>query len=299
MNMVRFGYRLPFSALPPPFYAKNNLSSLSHTAFVEESISDLLAKKCILQVYGPPHSVSPLTVSAKRTKLRLVLDLRHVNNYLFETKFKYENLKRVAEIFETDYYFITFDLKSGYHHVPIHPDHWTYLGFSWTFPTGQTNYYTFIVLPFGLSSACYAFTKLLRPLVEKWRSQGIRTVIYLDDGICGSPSYERTKEISITVRADLDRHGLTINLLKSVLTPTKTGKWLGFIINTSKMTFSVPPEKISILLSMINLALTSPFSSAKDISRIAGRIISMSPALGPISRLMTRNTYLFIESRLT
>ena len=47
--------------------------------------------------------------------------------------------------------------------------HQTYLGFSWRF-NGVPRYFTFAVLPFGLSSACFCFTKLLRPLVKRWRS---------------------------------------------------------------------------------------------------------------------------------
>ena len=72
----------------------------------------------------------------------------------------------------------TFDLKSGYHHIDIHPDYQTYLGFAW-----EGKFYVFTVLPFGLSTACYVFTKVLRPVVKHVRAQGIRIVLYLDDGM--------------------------------------------------------------------------------------------------------------------
>ena len=77
---------------------------------------------------------------------------------------------------------LKFDLKSGYHHVDIFEAHQVYLGFAWG-SLGKTRYYVFTVLPFGLSTACYAFTKLLRPLIGYWRGQGLRVVLYLDDGI--------------------------------------------------------------------------------------------------------------------
>jgi hypothetical protein len=35
----------------------------------------------------------------------------------------------------------------------------------------------------GLSSACYIFTKVVRPLVKFWRSKGFLIVVYLDDGL--------------------------------------------------------------------------------------------------------------------
>ena len=57
-----------------------------------------------------------------------------------------------------------FDLKSGYHHVNIWPEHYKFLGFRWD-RNGEVGYYVFTVLPFGLSTACYLFTKLTRPLI--------------------------------------------------------------------------------------------------------------------------------------
>ena len=83
---------------------------------------------------------------------------------------------------------ITFNLKSGYHHVGIHEDSWPYLGFSWSGLGGCRQFYMFRILPFGLSTACYVFTKLLRPLIKHWRSKGKREVIYIDDGACASAS---------------------------------------------------------------------------------------------------------------
>ena len=34
------------------------------------------------------------------------------------------------------------------------------------------------ILPFGLSTACYMFTKLLQPLVRRWRSSGLSHYIH-------------------------------------------------------------------------------------------------------------------------
>ena len=68
-----------------------------------------------------------------------------------------------------------FDLKSGYHHIVIHDDSQTILGFSWGYKD-QKRYLFFRVLPFGLSTACYVFTKLLRPLVKIWTSLGMNDI---------------------------------------------------------------------------------------------------------------------------
>jgi len=84
-----------------------------------------------------------------------------------------------------------FNLKPRYHHLDIFEPHQSYLGFTWEWNNSQS-YFVFTVLPFGLSTICYAFTKLLRPLVGYWRGQGLRVVLYLDDGIVAVKGLDKT-----------------------------------------------------------------------------------------------------------
>ena len=76
---------------------------------------------------------------------------------------------------------VKFDLRSGYHHLNVHTEHQKYLGFSWII-NGVEKYFVFSVLPFGLSSAGHIFTKVVRTLVNYWRSQSFPIIVYLDDG---------------------------------------------------------------------------------------------------------------------
>ena len=66
-------------------------------------------------------------------------------------------------------------MSSGYHHIEIHPEHRKFLGFEWIFEDGSTKYFQLFVLPFGLSSACYVFTKLLHSFTKRWRYIDINT----------------------------------------------------------------------------------------------------------------------------
>ena len=80
---------------------------------------------------------------------------------------------------------------------------------------------------FGLSTACYVFTKLLRPLVKRWRSWGQKAVIYIDDGICASASQQQAEQDSAAIVSDLQEAGFMLNTVKSKLTPHQIGEWLG------------------------------------------------------------------------
>ena len=125
-----------------------------------------------------PVVVSPLNVITRpgSTKLRLILDLRHVNRALACPEFRYEGLHLIEHLASLNDWQIALDLASGYHHIQMHKDAWPYLCFKWR---GKLYYY--VVLPFGLSTAPWAFTKLMQVVVLEIRSKGIPVLHYLDD----------------------------------------------------------------------------------------------------------------------
>ena len=86
LSIIKNGYAIPFTANPPPCYAKNNRSSLRHQDFVESEISNCLEKSYIIEIDHMPYCCNPLTV-AEGKKLRLVLDLRNVNPYVQKKKY--------------------------------------------------------------------------------------------------------------------------------------------------------------------------------------------------------------------
>ena len=153
LSYIQNGYRVPLRFLPPSHSQQNNNSTVIHKIFVDEAVQSLLTNRCIRKVGGKPWVCNPLSVVSNfKDKLRLVLNLRYVNQFLHVAKFKYEDLHVAALMFERDEYMFKFDLKSGYHHVNIYPEHQRYLGFRWDIK-GAPQFYVFTVLPFGLSTA--------------------------------------------------------------------------------------------------------------------------------------------------
>ena len=295
LDMIRRGYRLPFAEYPSQCFLKNNRSALQHPEFVADAISELLSNGCIVEHELRPYCVNPLTVAVGK-KLRLVIDLRHVNNYLVKPIFKYQDLRSLSQVLDEGHWFFSWDLKSGYHHVDICLDHQKYLGFAWPF-SGVVRYFSFTVLPFGLSSACFCFTKLMRPLVRRWRSMGHNSFIYLDDGFGSRPDKCSAVAASLIQRKELSSSGLLCNEEKSHWDPVQIGEWLGFVIDTILMCFRIPEKKVLKLKGLLDSAIQDGLSSFRELARIAGTIISAALAVGPISRLLTRQMYFAIETR--
>ena len=94
----------------------------------------------------PPEVVNPLTVSVQSSgKKRLILDLRYVNNHIWKTKIHFEDWTVALQYFRKNHFMFSFDLKSGYYHIGIYPEHCKYLSFAWDFGSGS-HYFKFFLL---------------------------------------------------------------------------------------------------------------------------------------------------------
>jgi hypothetical protein len=212
------------------------------------------------------------------------LDLRYVNKHIYKQKIKFEDWRTAINYFGAGTYFTKFDLKSGYHHSDILSEHQSYLGFSWNNPDGSTRYYRFTVLPFGLSSAPYIFTKLLRPPIRHWRGLGISTTIFLDDNIDMENSPGISHEYATIIKLDLCMSGLVANDDKSIWVPTQNITWLGLDWNGVSGTIAIASHRLEKLNSAITTILNQHRITAGQLARVVGQIISTGPVTGNLAR---------------
>ena len=202
-EIIQHGYTIAFNQSPLSYSIENRNSALIHRNFVNEAISELLARVCIKEVPLYPEFCNPLHIAIQSSgKLRLILDLSHLNSFIVRKSIKYEDLRTVLQIFSPGAYVFSFDLKSAYHHMDICEEQTKYLTFKWSFD-GVMKFYVFRVLPFGLTTAPYVISKVMRQLVKLWRTQGFSIPLYLDDGIGGDQSFERADFLSHEVRRDI------------------------------------------------------------------------------------------------
>ena len=144
IDTIKFGYRIPFISTPCRALFHNNKSALENASFVESAISELVGNHSVIEVPFVPHVVNPLSVSIQSSgKKRLILDLRHVNQSIWKQKFKCEDWRVLLSYVSKGDFLFSFDLKSGYHHFDIFPDHQTFLGFSWVF-SGTVKYFALL-----------------------------------------------------------------------------------------------------------------------------------------------------------
>lgn len=289
LSWITNGFPLLWNELGEPVakFNRNHQSAFDYKDFVAQTIAEYLEAGSVLKWDRQPHIVSPLGVVAQK-KLRLIFDARYINKHLIIPPLRYEDLGFAHQFLRPNDFMVTFDLKKGYHHVDIHDEYLTFLGFEWD---GQ--FYVFSSLPFGLASACWAFSKITRELLSKWRRQGYRCSGYLDDSIHAHQSPDILSErVSSTIVPDMRQCGLVINEEKSDMVPLQIRDYLGFFIDTVRRVIGVPSKKREKLIALIQNALDQSRNVlVHDLEIITGTLASMHWAFGSLSRMMTMNIY--------
>lgn len=104
--------------------------------------------------------------------MRFNLNLKELNKCITTKHFKMEDIRTVLKLISKDCFMATVDLKDAYMLVKIDPVSCKFLRFCIVReddPNSQ-KLYEFRVLPFGLCTAPYIFTKLLKPVLKLLRS---------------------------------------------------------------------------------------------------------------------------------
>lgn len=213
MSWITVGYQLPFKGgVAPDFggrWSPNSKGTSGPSSFgdreqfVDEAVAALVQNGAVRECERSfLRLISPLNVVEQNSKLRLIHDLSLLNSFLEFDKFRFEDLRDVQQIFTLGDWAFSIDLQSAYHHVPLHESAWPYMGFAW-----RGKFYFFRVLPFGLAPAPMVFAKVTSAMVEKWRSEGVRVLPYLDDFLGGATSREGARSAAHTMLGDMQRAG--------------------------------------------------------------------------------------------
>ena len=148
------------------------------------------------------------------------------------------------------------------------------------------------MLSFGLSSACYLFTKITRPLIKKWREEGKLILMYIDDGFGCVDHFEKALELGYKVKSDLSKSGFISKAKHSVWQPVQVLEFLRGIINSEQGTICIPERRITKAQTTISDNLYAHKVhrrvNVRQVSSIVGQIISMSIVIGQVSQIMTR-----------
>ena len=287
-NWIEHGIMVEMICPIPPHCVPSKIQPGAELRFAEDQIKALLQRGVIVR--GRPSVVCPLGVAPKKgpKRFRLIHNVRFANEFCVKKHFKYERLTDLQNLLVGGEFMVKFDLEAGYHHIPLHPSQHGLFGFEF-----QGVRYNWRQLFFGLTSAPYYFTMILRDLAKRWRFDGIMLIHYLDDFLIVAKSKSECRRQMQRVRDDLEALGFVLNLDKSVLEPCQVLDFLGYTVSTvGKPLFQVPAERVAKLMSTLREVRQAGtgWIRVRRVASLAGQLMSMSLALAP-ARLFTRGLY--------
>lgn len=271
------GYCIPFTKPPSQIQVPvSKRVNITDSHIIQAEISHLLKIGAIQNCSAVKNQfVSKFFLADKPNgKKRFILNLKKLNNFVSAPHFKLEDARTASRLIQYKSYAATIDLKDAYYLVPINNNHRKYLRFSY-----NSKLYEFTCLPFGLASAPYTFTKLMKPAVEHLRASGVTCVNYLDDFlILGSSKEECFRNMHLATSL-LKRLGFLLNTEKSMLSPHTRFKFLGFIFDSEKMTIELPFDKREKIQKWIKKLSKRKCCKILTFAKFLGLLTSACPAV--------------------
>ncbi len=120
--------------------------------FVLKSVMELCHNGFAKLSRNKPMVVNPFSVSTQSNgKLRLIADLRHLNQFLKMEKFKLDDIQSAMPALKQAKFMFSFDLTKAYYHMDLDKEVQQFFGFSFTYK-GQKYYRFYTICLFGLST---------------------------------------------------------------------------------------------------------------------------------------------------
>lgn len=200
---------------------------------------------------------------------RLIVNLRRLNEFIQCEHFKIEDRKTVIQLMSPGAFMATIDLTDAYYLIPLDEADRKYVRFRF-----ENKFFEFTCLPFGLCTAPYVFTKLMKPIVTYLRQQGFLSVVYIDDFLLLGDSHEECLRNVLETLKILEGTGFIVNGEKSVLVPSQRVQYLGFIFDSAKWTVELPKSKKESLKYQINRISVRNKCKIRDFAEFLGKLTS-------------------------
>lgn len=269
------GYSLPFKEIPNPYLNPPPHILGEDKSIIENEILSLLDKNAIEEA-STQYFLNQIFLVPKKDGVswRPILNLKPLNKYLRTEHFKMESVSLLRDILKPGMWLTKLDLKDAYFTVPISKPDRKYLQFSW-----GSKIYEYKCMPFGLATAPFTFTKITKPLVSLLRQEGILLLIYLDDLLILSESFDQGKIECSRVKSVFESAGFILNTERSVLNPSQQMEYLGIIVDTCSYTFQLPLSKRDKIVSHALCLLQHSHTTPRNLAKFIGQITATKLAL--------------------
>lgn len=262
-----------------PVYTKSYRYPFIHRQEVQDQITKMLDQGIIRpsqSAWSSPIWVVPKKADASgKTKWRIVVDFRKINEKTIDDKYPIPNISDVLDKLGNCHYFTTLDLASGFYQVEMNPDDIPKTAFN-----VEHGHFEFLRMPMGLKNSPSTFQRVMDNVLRDL--QNVICLVYLDDIIVFSVSLQEHMVNLEKVFKRLRESNFKIQLDKSEFLKLETA-YLGHII--SKDGIKPNPDKIA---AIKKFPLPKTATEIKRFLGLLGYYRKFIPDFAKITKPMTQ-----------
>eukprot|EP00775_Hariotina_reticulata_P015413 gene15413-biopygen17214 len=276
MGVVRNGVLLvPDPAVLTPYCLPNYSSALQESSTISNMLAAEVAQSWVVQVPTRPRFVHPLGAVPKSDGgIRVIHDHSvplgsSVNDHEVYVRYSWDSLDDALQFVVPHVFMARLDVSAYYRHFMVHPSQWDLQGFEF-----GGAFYVDSRVQFGLRLApelAHRFTMFIKRVLH---ANGVQAVVgVMDDYLLLHADYRTCLVMLAVAVALLSDLGFDVNLKpgKTVL-PAKVQKFVGVVINSARMSLSLPSDKLSSLLQDVTFAVQARTLKRKFLQRLVGKM---------------------------
>ena len=251
LDYIRSGHQLPWSHKPAKFH-HGGFKTPPHLKAAWEELRDKYIKNGAIQASPcTGYTSRAFLIPKKNGGLRLIVDLRYINQHVRKYTCRYEGLQSLRSLAKQGYHMVSFDLQDAYQCVSIHEPDRQFLSFC---VNGE--YFVCSALPFGYTNSPYVFTKVARHFTRLIRSFDAPPsqegsvhqldavdppflLAYLDDFLVVAKSPAACRAAVARIMTICQILGFKLNLDKCHLEPSQILEHLGMVVDFESGVFTL------------------------------------------------------------
>ena len=282
LNTIGLGITWSWKVSPPDKFRRSRKGDLGDVKVLQDELAALLKKRAVVtreelpspsdQTFVASYFAVPKKVKGK---FRPICNLKPLNKFIANSKFKMESVKSVRKWIVRDSHMISLDLSDAYLSLAVARDRWRWLGFEF-----EDIEYFYCCLCFGLNAGPRLFTKVLKKVIQFFRSTLLTWVtFYLDDLLAQNRDPLKLVWQGEAMILILHLLGFRVNFEKSDLVPSQRVTYLGFEFDSVEMTVSLPMAKVEKIGALVRKVVDAGSLSVKELQCLMGSLESTRPAV--------------------
>ena len=207
------------------------------------------------------------------------ISVKEFNKNIAYQKFKMETFKSALALIKKHDWMGSIDLYSAYYSCPIEKRDRKYLKFWW-----KDKLYEYTCLANGVSQGPRCFTKMTKPIYAHLHELGHISTGYLDDSLLISASAEECAQNVRDTICVFDKLGFVVHPTKSVLSPVQVITYLGFIIDSVRMTIALTDKRKEKIKQAATKIKEENYMPIREVASFIGLVVAAFPAVpyGPL-----------------